>query len=240
LDEGPDIPILYEDEEEGDMGETNQHVDTDEILHLCLRMHFADRPRYRVYANMNLYYRKKPRHSKTKSPPYVSPDVMVVEPFLDLGEDVRSYTIDAEGPPLLLTAETLSRRSAEQKDLKEKKLIYAKLQVPEYLLIDVTGRYLKRRLLLKRLRTDGKWEDTQDADGGITSRLGFRVLIEEDGRIRLYNAATSKPYVRPDEALRVADSLSEKVKQLETELTRLRQAEKPTRFSTRPNGRRKK
>src|SRR5262249_12326556 len=160
----------------------------DEILHVCLRVHFTNRPGYRVYSNMNLYYLKGPRHPKTRSKPYVSPDVMVVEPFGEPGEDIRSYTIGADGPPPVLTSETLSERSAQQKDLKEKKKVYAKLKVPEYLLIDVTGKYLKQRLLLKRLRSDGKWDDTQDADGGVTSSLGFRVVLDADGRIRVLDA----------------------------------------------------
>jgi len=239
-DDLQNLPILYEDEEEGDMGETNQHVDTDEILHVCLRTHLTNQPEYRVYANMNLYYRDGPRHRRTGSKPYVSPDVMVVKPFRDLGEDVTSYTIGVDGPAPALTAETLSKRSAQQKDLKEKKFVYAKLRVPEYLLIDVSGRYLKQRLLLKRLRPDGTWEDTRDPDGGITSKLGFRVRLEDDRRIRVADVATGRGYFRPDEAMRAADSLREEIQRLEAELSRLRELEKPPRRSAKGNGRRKK
>ncbi len=32
------------------------------------------------------------------------------------------------------------------------------------------------------------WQDEQDADGGITSRLGFRVVIENDGQLRVIDA----------------------------------------------------
>lgn len=240
LDDALDMPILYEDEEEGDMGEANQHVDTDEILHVCLGAHLANRPEYRVFANMNLYYRNSPRHPKTGSLPYVSPDVMVVRPFRDLGDDVSSYTIGNDGPAPVLTAETLSERSAQQRDLKEKAIVYAKLKVPEYLLVDVRGKYLKRRLLLKRLLPNGKWEDTQDSDEGITSSLGFRVVLDGDGRIRVGDAGTGIQYFRPDEAQREADALREKIQLLETELGRLREAEKLPRTATKRNGRRKK
>src|SRR3989442_3199723 len=129
-----DIPILYEDEEEGDMGETNTHVDSGDIVHICVEAHLNPRPEYRVFANMNCYYRNGPRNPKTGSLPYVSPDVMVVEPSRDLGTEVTSYEIGRDGPAPIFVTEVLSDRSAEQRDLGDKLTIYAKLGVAEYLL----------------------------------------------------------------------------------------------------------
>lgn len=232
-------PVLYEDEEEGDMGESSPHVDSDEILHVCLKVHLAGRPEYRVFSNMNLYYLKGPRHPKTRSLPYVSPDNMVVQPGRELGEDVTSYTLGEDGPAPVLTAEVLSKRSAQQRDLKEKAKVYALLRIPEYILVDVTGRFLPERLLLKRLQPNGRWVNERDLDGGVTSRLGFRVLIDTDGRLRLVNAATGQPYIRPDEAQATVDALGEQVRALQAELARLRTATQQARRQ-RPNGRRKK
>jgi Uma2 family endonuclease len=238
------LPILYEDEEEGDMGESNQHVDSDDILRVCVEAHLADRPEYRVFSNMNLYYALKgPRHPKTKSLPYVSPDTMVVRPYSDLGEEVSSYTIGVDGPFPDLAAEILSARSGQQRDLKDKLKLYAMLRVPEYLLVDVAGKYLRQRLLLKRLLPNQKWQDTQDADGGVTSRLGFRVVIDEDGRLRLLDAKTGKRYARPDEAQQEADArreAEERLRALEAELSRLRKTKGTRRQPTMRNGRRKK
>jgi hypothetical protein len=59
---------------------------------------------------------------------------------------------------------------------------------------------LPQRLLLKRLENDGNWTDFQDADGGVTSRLGFRLRIENDGRLRVVNSDSGQAYPRPDEA----------------------------------------
>src|SRR5947207_10643303 len=71
------IPNLYEDEEEGEMGESNPHVLADEILHVCLKAHMLQyHPELQVYSNMNLYYRDGPPHPRTGSLPYVSPDSM--------------------------------------------------------------------------------------------------------------------------------------------------------------------
>ncbi|HEY7423021.1 MAG TPA: hypothetical protein VH682_02150, partial [Gemmataceae bacterium] len=82
------------------------------------------------------------------------------------------------------------------------------------------GEMLEQRLLLLRRQRDGLWRDEQDADGGITSRLGFRIVIEDDGQLRIINAQTGKRYARPDEAQAIAD----RNQTLEEELARLRGA----------------
>jgi Putative restriction endonuclease len=129
-----DIPILYEDEFQEEMGASNPHVP----------------------------------------------------------EDTRSYTIGRDGPPPLATMEVLSQRSAQQRDLKEKMVVYAKLRVPEYLLVDLSGRFLPERLLLKRLQANGTYRDEKDKDGGVTSQLGFRLIIEADGQLTVVNARTDE------------------------------------------------
>src|SRR5262245_51772415 len=79
------IPILYEDEGQEEMGEANLHVLSDEILHVCLGAHIQEqRPDCQVFSNMNLYYVEGPSHPTTGSPPYVSPDTMVVKPYQPL------------------------------------------------------------------------------------------------------------------------------------------------------------
>ncbi len=209
------LPILYEDDEEGDLGESNPHVTTDEILHICLLAHFANRQGYRVFSNMNLYY--QPPRKKLRRVPYVSPDTMVVVPFQPLGENVTSYEIDRDGPAPELTVEVLSERSAQQRDLKEKTIVYAKLGIPEYILVDATGRFLPQKLLLKRLQEDQSWKDEKDNDGGVTSKLGFRLVFDSTDQLQVVNTATGRTYVRPTEAER-------RVRELEAELARLRQA----------------
>jgi hypothetical protein len=146
---------------------------------------------------MNLYYLAEDAGGRL---PYVSPDTMVVKPFRPLPETVRSYQIDKDGPAPLLTMEILSERSAQQRDREEKVVLYALLGVAEYILVDVTGQFLPQRLLLKRLQPDQTWRDEQDPDGGVTSQLGFRLLIEADGQLRVMHALTGERYVRPFEA----------------------------------------
>jgi Uma2 family endonuclease len=152
------LPLLYEDEEEGDMGDASWHKDAVDIALYGVKAHLRDRPELQVFANLNLYY------STRDSDAYVSPDLMVVEPDA-VDEDLPSYRIGENGPAPLVVAEVLSERTAQQGDLREKLRIYAGLGIREYLLIDLTGRFLPERLQLKRLRRDRTWKDEQDADG---------------------------------------------------------------------------
>jgi Uma2 family endonuclease len=214
------MPLLYEDDQEGDMGESNLHEITNGILRIGLEAHFAGKPQYRVFSNLNLYY--SPHDPKA----YVSPDAMIVVPFAPLGADPKSYRIGKDGPAPILTAEILSERSAQQKDLEEKVAVYALLGVAEYILVDTSGTYLPQRLLLKRLQTDKSWEDIQDPDGGITSQLGFRLVIDVDNQLRVLDLGTGRRYVRPNEAEAEAQKrrqAEERIRQLEAELARLRQ-----------------
>jgi Uma2 family endonuclease len=216
-----DIPILYEDEGQEDMGEANLHVLTDEILHVCLRVHLAQyHADCQAFSNMSLYYRDGPPHPRTGSLPYVSPDNMVVKPYRLLDESVRSYTIGRDGPAPLATAEVLSARSAQQRDLKEKIVVYARLGVSEYIIVDETGEYYPGHLLLKRLKKDGTYKDEKDPDGGVTSKLGFRLIFEADG-LRVFDSNTGTRYARPMEAeleARARRLAEEKVRQKEMEL----------------------
>jgi Uma2 family endonuclease len=218
---------LYEDDEEGDLGESNPHVTTDEILHVCIKAHLAGRPEYRAYSNMNLYY-QHPEATATGRLPYVSPDIMVVVPSQPLPEDLNSYQIGREGPAPVLVVEILSERSAQQRDLDEKVTLYAGLGVAEYILVDVSGAFLPERLLLKRLRPDRTWQDDQDADGGVTSRLGFRVVLEADGLPRVIETRTGKRYLRPNEAQAAFEAEAEARRQAEERLRAEAEARRQT------------
>ena len=219
------VPLLYEDDDEGDMGESNPHLQSNVILYVCLSAHFAQLPQYQVFSDLNLYYRPDnlPEQKRT---PYATPDTMVVEPYKRLDQDISSYTVGEDGPVPRLTVEILSRRSAQQRDLKEKIPLYAYLGVAEYILVDITGNFLPQKLLLKRLQQDGTYKDEQDADGGVTSSLGFRIIIDTDGQVRVIETATGRRYVRPLEAEAAATQAwqaTERARQLEEELARLRE-----------------
>ncbi|HEV3204989.1 MAG TPA: Uma2 family endonuclease [Gemmataceae bacterium] len=216
------LPILYEDDEEGDLGESNPHVVSDEVLHICLMAHFAASAEIQVFSNMNFYY-LDPKATTLRPLPYVSPDTMVVKPYQRLPENISSYQIGRDGPAPVAVVEILSERSAQQRDLEEKVTLYAALGIEEYLLVDVSGKFLSQKLLLKRLQSNGTWQDKRDNDGGITSTLGFRLQIDPAGRLVVLNADSGKAYVRPAEAENRVRGAEKRAQDLEGEIVRLRQ-----------------
>jgi Uma2 family endonuclease len=222
-----DMPVLYEDEGQEEMGDARYHSTTQNNLYYALAAHFADRPGHEVLADMNLYYHPIDLWA------YVSPDVMVVRPPVPLSPGLTSYRIGESGPAPVLTVEVLSRRTFQQGDLTMKPGLYADLGVSEYLLVDVTGVFLPERLLLKVLDSDKTWINVRDQGMGVESRtFGFAVQIELDGQVRVTNTVTGRPYPRPEEAAEEAQARaaaelalrreSEARQAAEAELARLR------------------
>jgi Uma2 family endonuclease len=210
------MPLLFEDEGL-EMGESEVHLRTSDIAFYGLEFHLAPRPQYRVFSDLNLYY------DPDEPSVYVSPDVMVVEVHKPLSGDVRSYRIGQDGPAPFLATEVLSFRTFQQGDLTYKPELYARLGISEYLLVDVTGRYLPQKLLLKRRQVDGSWLDQRDADGGITSTLGFRFIIDDDGQLRVLDLATAYRYARPDEAEAIRRKAEEQLRTAQEEIRLLRE-----------------
>lgn len=206
-------PILYEDDGEGELGESNPHVQTDQIINILLRVHFEQRREIQVFSNMNLYYLDA--QGRTRLAPYVSPDDMIVQAYERLPEETVSYRIGTDGPAPLATIEILSQRSAQQRDLEDKVEIYAGLSVAEYILVDPFGKFLPRKLLLKRLQPDGTWKDECDADGGITSELGFRFLYDANGNLTVINASTGEAYPHPIDAVLQSREMANRIRDAE-------------------------
>src|SRR5262249_16757028 len=145
-------------------------------------------------------------------------------------KSLRSYRIGRHGPAPLVAIEVLSQRSFQQQDLTNKPIVYHKLGVAEYAIVDVTGAYLPDRLEIWKRGRRG-WSRHRDADGGVTSDLGFRIVIE-DGDVRVVDAKTGYRYLRPDEAEHAADAArraeaarrqaENRIRELEAEIARLR------------------
>lgn len=205
------LPLLFGDEDL-EMGESSLHTQVCDILLYGVEFHLTGAPAYRVFGNLNLYY------SDDDPTAYVSPDLMAVKPAQPLPVDLTSYRIGHHGPAPSSVGEVLSFRTYHQGDLTTKPVLYAELGISEYLVVDVTGQMLAQRLLVLRRQPNGRWLDDQDADGGITSHLGFRLIIETDGMVRVLDAKTGKRYARPREAQAAVDRLA----QLEAELARQR------------------
>ena len=195
-----DIPILYEDEEEV-MGEANLHAWANIILFGCLPSLLKERqPDCPVYANLNCYYEVKGRRSpRTGRRPNFASDIMIVRPYRELPATISSYTIGEDGPQPLTVLEVMSRETAANRDLNEKLVLYRKLKIKEYILVDLSGQFLPQMLLLKRLQRSGRWKDVTDPDGGLTSELGFRLMIDptETYGLQVVDAMTGIKRIRP-------------------------------------------
>jgi Uma2 family endonuclease len=217
------LPTLFEDEGQDEMGETSRHRAANDIFFYGVQAHLAGRPEFTVLSNMNLYYRPRPNKS------HVSPDVMVVRPPERLPRNLQSYRLGPKRPVPILTAEVLSLRSYQQQDLSNKPVLYRRLGVAEYVLIDTTGKLLPERLLIRRATGQDDWVECRDQDGGISSDLGFRVVIEPDGELRVLDAATGHRYLRPDEANAALTDAERRIRELEAELARLKSGKPPRR-----------
>src|SRR6478609_8604524 len=82
-----DLPVLFEDEGQENMGETAPHTHANQTCYAGLLAHFADKPEYRVFANLSLYYHPVNRAA------YISPDIMVVCPSRPLDPEIASYRV---------------------------------------------------------------------------------------------------------------------------------------------------
>jgi len=211
-----DLPVIYEDEGYEEKGESALHTDAIQILLMGLRAHFKPQSQVRVYSDLNLLYHP------IKKKAYISPDVMVVAPSNPRPDELSSYRIGEDGPAPMLTAEVLSPRTAQQGDLSFKQEVLSFIKVREYLLVDPTGQFMEKRLLLRRLEADGAWTDVVDSDGGITSELGFRVIIDSDGKFRVVDGATGHKYLRADEAEEALQKIEIEKAQLEAEIACLK------------------
>jgi hypothetical protein len=217
-----DMPVMYEDDGQDEMGESVAHTATEHALYMAIPYHLRSRREYHVLSNLDTFYHPVDRRA------YVSPDLMVVRPFRPLREPVNDYRIGTDGPAPVLVIEILSARSHQQQDLTNKPIIYSRLGVREYILLDTTGDFLERRLLLRRLQRKSRWIDIWDADGGVTSKLGFRVVLEEDGAFRALDKKTGRRYLWLREAASAIPAatqgrrIEDRIKELEAELARLR------------------
>lgn len=204
------LPLMYEDEGMEDMGDSDIHTRTGDILLLGTESHLSPRPEYQVFWNLDLHY------SLDDKKAYVSPDLMIVKLRKHL-KSPNSYRIGRDGPVPACVTEVLSKRSQQQRDRTAKPVLYARLKIPEYILVDPFAQFMKQTFLLKRLRRNGTYEDCVDADGGVTSRLGFRLVLEDDGLIRVVNAQTGVGYPRPRETQQIAAERDEAERRAEAE-----------------------
>ncbi|HEY0511920.1 MAG TPA: Uma2 family endonuclease [Thermoanaerobaculia bacterium] len=198
--------VHYPESDGKPMGETEIHIR--EIIYLfeALAERLRETPEVYIGADMFLYYVQGVPKA------VVVPDVFVAK-GVPRGER-RTYKLWEEGQPPCLVVEVTSDGTRHE-DLSQKKDLYERLGVEEYVLYDPLQDYLRPPLQGFRL-TGGRYQPIPAGpDGALLSQTtGVVFRIEETG-LRLIDTATGRPLLRNEE---VRDELA----RLRAEIDRLR------------------
>jgi Uma2 family endonuclease len=198
---------IYPSSDGKPMAETDVHVTLMASLLGTLRYFYRACDDVYVATNMFLYYQEgQPKKRR-------APDIMVVKGVIGKHQR-RSFKTWIENAVPSCIIELTSRKTAKE-DMKEKKPLYRKLGVKEYILFDPLHSYLPRQLMGYRL-VKGRFKSIKpNADGSIRSKeLGLR-LVPEGRYLAMYDLKTG-------ERLLSLDELHEKHEQLQAEVARLR------------------
>jgi Uma2 family endonuclease len=203
------------------MGETEVHIQCLVDVREALRSHFRDAADVYVGADLMLYYEEgNPRRS-------VSPDVFVTRGVPKLPQR-RTYLVWREGRPPDFVLEITSP-STRREDLQSKRATYERMGVAEYALFDPLDEYLRPALQGFRL-VEGRYEPWEATPEGhlVSDVLGLE-LRHTPGGLRLFDPASGRLLLTPDERedalaaeARARRSAETELEQLRAELERLR------------------
>ena len=169
---------LYPDTDGEPMAASDYHLEILIWLILSLRAYFADMPDTYVSGDILTYYTEgNPRN-------VFAPDVLV---SFGIGQKNRhTYKVWEEGKVPDFVME-FSSKTTYQKDLTDKKALYARLGIPNYVLYDAEALYLPSPLMGFRLVEGVYMPVPPGADGRIHSDiLGLDFVIQER-RLQVYN-----------------------------------------------------
>jgi Uma2 family endonuclease len=202
------------------MAETDVHLLLMLTLIPTLRDFFLPRPRVYVGGNMLVFYE---RGNKRK---HVSPDVFVVPGVPNHLHHLRdNFLIWEEGKAPQVVIE-LTSKTTRREDTRTKFALYRDvLKVREYFLFDPRAEYLKPSMQGYRLRGED-YVPIKPVDGRLPSRV-LGLHLERDGQyLRLWNPATGRWLLSPEEAREQAEAEAERQaearRQAEAEVERLR------------------
>jgi Uma2 family endonuclease len=171
------------------MAETTLHRKVMADLIEALERHFADAPDVWVGGNLFLCWEKgNPDAAR-------APDVLLARGVTKW--DRPNYLLWEETPPGLIVEVT--SRKTRREDQRDKKEIYERIGVEEYVLFDPYGDYLRPRLQGYRLESGHYQPILPVPDGSLTSRTTGLTLRPEGERLRLVDMATGEPLLWTDE-----------------------------------------
>ena len=182
---------LYPDTDGEPMAASDYHLEILIWLILSLRAHFADMPDTYVSGDILTYYTEgNPRD-------VCAPDVLV---SFGIGQKKRhTYKVWEEGKVPDFVME-FSSKTTYQKDLTDKKALYAGLGIPNYVLYDAEALYLPSPLMGFRLVEGVYVPIPPGADESIHSDILGLDFVIEDRRLRVYDPMRGEWLQTPAEA----------------------------------------
>lgn len=210
--------IEYPESDGEPMAETDVHREqmTDALIH-PLKEHFRDHPDVYVSGNLLLYY------EKGNPSAVVSPDTFVVKGVPNHRRRTYQLWKEKRAPNVVIE---LTSKSTRYKDLREKRLLYEDLKVPEYFIIDPLQEYLDPPL--QGFRLQGVYyvpitsimieEDVWQLE---SQELGLLIQCTPSG-VRLYDPITKQYLLMPAEVEKARREAEAKMAQMQAEIARLR------------------
>ena len=186
-----DTGDLYPDTDGKPMAASDLHLEILIWLLQALRAYFAAMPDTYVSGDILTYYTEgNPRD-------VVAPDVLI---SFGIGKKRRhTYKVWEEGKVPDFVME-FSSKTTYQNDLTDKKVLYAALGIPNYLLYDAEALYLSSPLMGFRL-VEGVYVPMQIGDDGRihSDVIGLDFVIQEN-RLRVYDPIGGEWLQTPAEA----------------------------------------
>jgi Uma2 family endonuclease len=226
LVEMPLTPELFLNPQVGDhMTQGSRHVNT--AREIADRLEDFFRPAADVLVTLDLKHLFGPGLSQP------SPDVSVIRGVRDPETDRESFDVIAEGVRPCLIVEVVSPLSSRirKTDLEDKVVLYRRVGIPEYLIVDSQLRDRRFRLLGYRLGPSGYEPIEPDEEGRLLSETtGLWFQVSPDGRRVLifeHPSGRSLPTRREIETTAKAEARArkaaeERAKAAEAEVTHLR------------------
>ncbi len=179
-----DPSIVYPDSDGEPMAEDDAQLTTMLYAISSLRVWFDHREDVYVGGDMLMYYRINDNETR------VAPDVFAVLGVASRHQR-RNWIVWREGKAPDFVMEVASG-STWRRDMREKRDIYAEMEVTEYWRFDPSGSYFSPPLIGERL-VDGEYRQIPlDTDGdsvlwGHSEALGLDICALPDGNLRLYD-----------------------------------------------------